>query len=224
MGMFCNQCEQAANGVGCNISGVCGKKPDVATLQDLLIHALKGVAVYANNARELGVKDASIDRFVVEAAVAQEVAIFANHHGRLHERRYRVVRHPIRGARPTLDVHGLVIGAFDLAAPHGLKTSRRQRRWNFTDSAIIGHTEPNQRIARVLGVEMKLGVHGESARHPQRSEQGQQAMRRGVEQGLTRGQGNAARPIGFECACRSRKGAAAMDAHLADRHLAVFQN
>jgi len=66
MGMFCNQCEQVANSVGCNISGVCGKKPDVAALQDLLLYGLKGVAVYASKARELGAKDASIDRFVVE--------------------------------------------------------------------------------------------------------------------------------------------------------------
>ncbi len=66
MGMFCNQCEQAANGVGCNISGVCGKKPDVAALQDLLLFALKGVALFADKARALGAKDARIDRFVVE--------------------------------------------------------------------------------------------------------------------------------------------------------------
>jgi len=66
MGMFCNQCEQAANSVGCDISGVCGKKPDVAALQDLLLYALKGIAVYASKAREFGAKDASIDRFVVE--------------------------------------------------------------------------------------------------------------------------------------------------------------
>lgn len=66
MGMFCNQCEQAANSVGCNISGVCGKKPDVAALQDLLLYGLKGVATYAAKARELGAKDDSIDRFVVE--------------------------------------------------------------------------------------------------------------------------------------------------------------
>jgi hydroxylamine reductase len=66
MGMFCNQCEQAANGVGCNISGVCGKKPDVAALQDLLLFALKGVAIYAAKARELGAIDESIDRFVIE--------------------------------------------------------------------------------------------------------------------------------------------------------------
>ncbi len=66
MGMFCNQCEQAANGVGCNISGVCGKKPDVAALQDLLLYGLKGIALYAAKARELGAKDDAIDRFVIE--------------------------------------------------------------------------------------------------------------------------------------------------------------
>lgn len=66
MSMFCNQCEQAANGVGCNISGVCGKKPDVAALQDLLLFALKGIAVFATKARDLGARNAEIDRFIVE--------------------------------------------------------------------------------------------------------------------------------------------------------------
>ena len=46
--MFCNQCEQAANGTGCNISGVCGKKPDVAALQDHLVYGLKSLALYAD--------------------------------------------------------------------------------------------------------------------------------------------------------------------------------
>jgi hydroxylamine reductase len=64
--MFCNQCEQAANGVGCNISGVCGKKPDVAALQDLLLYSLKGISLYAARARELGAKDDAIDRFMIE--------------------------------------------------------------------------------------------------------------------------------------------------------------
>jgi hydroxylamine reductase len=62
MGMFCNQCEQAANGTGCNISGVCGKKPEVATLQDHLIYGLKSLALYAD---KLG-RDKEIDRFTIE--------------------------------------------------------------------------------------------------------------------------------------------------------------
>ncbi len=41
--MFCYQCEQAANG-GCTKIGVCGKQPDVAALQDLLVYAMKGIA------------------------------------------------------------------------------------------------------------------------------------------------------------------------------------
>ncbi|CAH2032410.1 hydroxylamine reductase [Trichlorobacter ammonificans] len=62
MSMFCNQCEQAANGTGCNISGVCGKKPDVAALQDHLLYGLKSLALYAD---KLG-RNAEIDRFTIE--------------------------------------------------------------------------------------------------------------------------------------------------------------
>ncbi len=60
--MFCNQCEQTANGVGCNVSGVCGKKPEVAVLQDHLIYGLKSLALYAD---KIG-RNAEIDRFTVE--------------------------------------------------------------------------------------------------------------------------------------------------------------
>ncbi|WP_328755647.1 hydroxylamine reductase [Geomonas propionica] len=63
--MFCYQCEQAANG-GCSKVGVCGKKPEVAALQDLLIYNLKGIAFWANLAREKGAKDAAIDRFMLD--------------------------------------------------------------------------------------------------------------------------------------------------------------
>ncbi len=45
--MFCCQCEQTAKGEGCTRIGVCGKEPEVATLQDLLIYALKGLSKYA---------------------------------------------------------------------------------------------------------------------------------------------------------------------------------
>lgn len=64
--MFCFQCEQAAGGKGCTKAGVCGKQPEVAALQDLLLHGLKGLAVYGNEARKLGVKDEEIDRFMME--------------------------------------------------------------------------------------------------------------------------------------------------------------
>ncbi|MDZ4168443.1 MAG: hydroxylamine reductase [Coriobacteriia bacterium] len=48
--MFCNQCEQTAKGTGCTKVGVCGKNPDVAALQDLLVHACRSLAAVAASA------------------------------------------------------------------------------------------------------------------------------------------------------------------------------
>jgi len=45
--MFCFQCEEVAKGSGCTNVGVCGKKPEVTALQDLLIYTVKGLALYA---------------------------------------------------------------------------------------------------------------------------------------------------------------------------------
>jgi len=67
MNMFCYQCEQTAFGTGCTIRGVCGKTPDTASLQDLLVYVAKGISMYARRARDLGAKDAEIDRFIPEA-------------------------------------------------------------------------------------------------------------------------------------------------------------
>ncbi|HET6427115.1 MAG TPA: hydroxylamine reductase [Phycisphaerae bacterium] len=65
--MFCYQCEQTAKGTGCTAFGVCGKDPESATLQDLLVHAAKGVSMYAHRARRLGASDGEVDVFVIEA-------------------------------------------------------------------------------------------------------------------------------------------------------------
>ena len=64
--MFCYQCEQTAKGTGCTQFGVCGKDPEVAALQDLLIHATKGISMYAHRAGKLGARDHEVDRFVIE--------------------------------------------------------------------------------------------------------------------------------------------------------------
>ena len=53
MGMFCYQCEQTAKGEGCTAHGVCGKGPEAAALQDLLVWAAKAISMYAARAREL---------------------------------------------------------------------------------------------------------------------------------------------------------------------------
>jgi hydroxylamine reductase len=68
--MFCYQCEQTSQGQGCQTIGVCGKDENTATLQNLLIHALKGVSQYAHRARQLGAADAEIDAFTIEAIFA----------------------------------------------------------------------------------------------------------------------------------------------------------
>ncbi len=65
--MFCYQCEQTTRGQGCDVLGVCGKTPEVAALQDLLVHACKGLAMYAHRARQLGAIDYEVDIFVIEA-------------------------------------------------------------------------------------------------------------------------------------------------------------
>jgi hydroxylamine reductase len=67
MSMFCYQCQEAAKGTGCTIAGVCGKKDDVANMQDLLIFVSKGVSIFASKSRENGMKTDAADKFVFEA-------------------------------------------------------------------------------------------------------------------------------------------------------------
>ena len=64
--MFCYQCSQTAKGTGCTVSGVCGKKPTVARLQDNLIFTMKGISAYNYNANVLGAYDKEIDAFLTK--------------------------------------------------------------------------------------------------------------------------------------------------------------
>lgn len=68
--MFCYQCEQTSKGEGCQTLGVCGKDETTATLQDLLIHAVKGISMYAYRANQQGAIDPEIDAFTIEAVFA----------------------------------------------------------------------------------------------------------------------------------------------------------
>lgn len=54
--MFCYQCQETAGCKGCTISGVCGKKPDVAAMQDLLIYVSKGISAVTTQLRKQGVE------------------------------------------------------------------------------------------------------------------------------------------------------------------------
>ncbi|MGQ9858185.1 MAG: hydroxylamine reductase [Thermodesulfobacteriota bacterium] len=68
--MFCYQCEQTAKGEACTRMGVCGKEPQIAALQDLLVYAVQGLSQVATEARELGIVDSQVNRFTVEALFA----------------------------------------------------------------------------------------------------------------------------------------------------------
>jgi hydroxylamine reductase len=69
--MYCNQCEQATKGLACTTVGVCGKKPEVAALQDLLLHSLQGLSKYAQAARAQNIQvSQEINQFTMEALFA----------------------------------------------------------------------------------------------------------------------------------------------------------
>ncbi len=65
--MFCYQCEQTAKGEGCTKIGVCGKEPEVAALQDLLIYAVIGLSQYAVEGRKVGINERDVNVFTCEA-------------------------------------------------------------------------------------------------------------------------------------------------------------
>ncbi len=65
--MFCYQCEQTAKGEGCTKMGVCGKEPEVAALQDLLVYALRGLAQVAMEGRKVGIVDRPVNVFTVRS-------------------------------------------------------------------------------------------------------------------------------------------------------------
>jgi len=68
--MFCYQCQEALKNVGCKVLGVCGKTPDVANLQDLLVYVLKGISFWGTRGRDMGVIHPETDLFVAQALFA----------------------------------------------------------------------------------------------------------------------------------------------------------
>lgn len=65
--MFCFQCQETAKNQGCTIKGVCGKPEETANLQDLLIHTLKGIAVYGEKLKEFNTLDKETSLFTAKA-------------------------------------------------------------------------------------------------------------------------------------------------------------
>jgi len=67
MNMFCYQCQEASKGLGCEVKGVCGKTPEVAALQDLLIYQIKGLSHYTMALRALNIENESTNQFITES-------------------------------------------------------------------------------------------------------------------------------------------------------------
>jgi hydroxylamine reductase len=66
--MFCYQCEQTGHSTAClTRRGTCGKTPEVAAMQDALIHLTKGIGRYAHRAAGFGARDEEVDRFTLQA-------------------------------------------------------------------------------------------------------------------------------------------------------------
>lgn len=65
--MFCYQCQETAHGTGCTLQGVCGKKAPTSARMDLLLYAVKGIAIVNNLLRERGNADIDASRFIVDS-------------------------------------------------------------------------------------------------------------------------------------------------------------
>lgn len=114
--MFCFQCEQTSKGTGCTTFAVCGKTESTAVLQDLLVHAAKGIAQYTHRDRRFGARDAELDRFLLEALFVtvtnvnfDDVAIekTIRHAVELRERAQKLYENAARLAgQPVEDIRG----------------------------------------------------------------------------------------------------------------------
>lgn len=110
MNMFCFQCEQTAKGTGCTSFGVCGKDPETAALQDLLIEVAKGAALVRVTAEKVGVVDSDVDSFIIEALFTTvtnvnfdpaRLAVMIRDGAELRDRLWRKVETTANGNTPT---------------------------------------------------------------------------------------------------------------------------
>ena len=70
MEMFCNQCQEAAKGIGCTVFGVCGKSPELTALMDTFIYSLIGLSSLAQEVNAQGDQTSEVDLFVTEGLFA----------------------------------------------------------------------------------------------------------------------------------------------------------
>ena len=70
MEMNCNQCQEAAKGIGCTVFGVCGKTPELSALMDTFIYSLIGLSSLALEVKKVNIETEVLDLFVIEGLFA----------------------------------------------------------------------------------------------------------------------------------------------------------
>lgn len=151
--MFCNQCQEALNVKGCTKNGVCGKKGEVADLQDRLLYVLKSISFYNLKARASGLNEEATDRFVLDSFFAtltntnfdrQEIESLINKGFRL--------RDEIKGKLP----------AGDLAAEKGLPAVATVTPENIGSFDVAVHSTQDEDV-RSLRELLTYGLKGLAA-------------------------------------------------------------
>jgi len=154
--MFCYQCEQTFGGKGCTKSGVCGKTPEIANLQDLLIYQLKGIACYAKPLIEQGKNiDKDIVRFVenVLFTTLTNVNFDANVHVRLLKESQKI-KEFIRDQTPE--------GEYPDAATYNLSDTKEEMLKDSVEAGIMYNQELDADI-RSLRSTVLYGLKGIAA-------------------------------------------------------------
>ena len=126
--MFCYQCQETAGCRGCTISGVCGKKPEVAAMQDLLIYVTKGLSSVTTRLRGEGkpvdrkvnhlvtvnlfmtITNANFDREAIMKAVEETLSVKAELLGRLQDSSRLPEAALWNGAREEFDAKAATVG------------------------------------------------------------------------------------------------------------------
>ncbi|MHB1006293.1 MAG: hydroxylamine reductase [Chloroflexota bacterium] len=112
--MFCYQCEQTAGGKGCSAIGVCGKDPESAVLQDLILFTTEGISLFADHLRQRGSGDREADLFALEALFATVTNVNFD-----PERLAEIVRRGV-AIRDRLAGQYVVMGGATVADPRGV--------------------------------------------------------------------------------------------------------
>lgn len=154
--MFCYQCEQTMGGKACIKSGVCGKTPEIANLQDLLIYQLKGISCYARPLIENGEKiDKEIVKFVEDSlfTTLTNVNFDAEVHVKLL-RQSQVIKEMIRSQAPR--------GQYSDAASYNLSDTKEAMLKDSVQAGIMYDQNLDEDI-RSLRWTILYGLKGISA-------------------------------------------------------------